>query len=324
MLTVAIPTYNRERQLIQTLKYLEAQTCQDFNIFISDNNSDYDVHTAIYSNFNENFCEKITLRKRKVNVGGDNNIVGMFEAIDKGWLWIVSDDDVEKHDAIETIKGYICKYRDYAVIQFSFFEYINQEHTLTNIEEYVNLMYDKVNKNTAIPICGDFCSSLNKVYNIDVLGSNVELAFQFSNCCMTTGLVLLNALAHSKKVLITKGNFLEFGPNFWNIKRVALAASSLGNINLNIEYNLMKKLLYIINIPYRMPLHYWLLSENHWDEDSYIEKLYYGFYKYHLPIKERLDYYIRMKFFSITFIYKIHLYFVNLEHSLRNKRVENK
>lgn len=322
LLTVAIPTYNRKKQLIQTLKNLEAQTNQNFDIVISDNNSSYDVIKAIEDNFSGTFYNKITLYRRSVNVGGDNNIIGLFEHVNSGWLWIVSDDDYEVPTAINTIYSYIKDNSDFAVIQFSFFKYLDKPVNISNIDDYISLLYNKVSKRTGQLICGDFSSALNKVYNVNLLTREIEDAFCFSNCCMTTGIIMLNALKHNKKVHICFDNIIEFGPNFWSIKKVALAACAIGNIDFNITTQQQRRLLYIINLPYRMPLHYWLLPDNH--DDDFIEKLYYGFYRYHLPFKEKMDFYIRMKVFSVGFVYKLHLWISKLEHKLKFKKNEQK
>lgn len=44
--------FNRKIEIITTLKSLEKQTCQDFEMFISDNHSDYDLLDTL----NRSFC----------------------------------------------------------------------------------------------------------------------------------------------------------------------------------------------------------------------------------------------------------------------------
>lgn len=61
MITIAIPTYNRPKQLLETLKNLQRQTNQNFRIFICDNASDYDVNTEVKNNFTGEFYNKITI-----------------------------------------------------------------------------------------------------------------------------------------------------------------------------------------------------------------------------------------------------------------------
>lgn len=319
MLTIAIPTYNREKQLIQTLKNLEKQTNQDFNIFISDNASDYNIEKSISDNFNDDFLRKITINVRNINIHADNNIVGMFECVKNGWMWIVSDDDFEKDTAVECIYYYINKYPDYAIIQFSFFKYLDKPLHINSLQLFIKSLYKKVNRSSAVEICGDFCSSLNKVYNLNKLKDVIGYGFDGIYTCMTTGLIMLYALERGYDVLICTDIIAEFGPAFWNVKNVAVRARTIGDFEFNLSEVDKRKLLYIVNVPYRMPLHYWITNGDL--NDKFLEKLYYGFYRYHLPLKDRLDYYIRMKLFSILLFYKLHMFIKNIEYKLRKSKI---
>lgn len=320
MLTIAIPTYNRPKELVETLKNLQRQTNQNFKIFICDNASDYDVYNEIKNHFSGDFYDKITLHRRNINVGGDYNIVGLFDLVGSGWMWIVSDDDVELDTAVETIYERINTYPDFSIIQFSFFDYLSKNIELHSIYEYINEVYPKVKRDTAIEICGDFCSSLNKVYNLDILKSIITDAFAYATSCMTTGIVFLKALQYNHGVYICHDKIIDFGEAHWDIMTVANRASILAYLNVGLENKHMDRLLYIINIPYRMPLHYWLQPEHHNIIcERQVESLYYGYYRYHISLKERLDYYIRMKLFSFEVIYIIHLKINSVVRFLRRK-----
>lgn len=320
MITIAIPTYNRPKQLLETLKNLQRQTNQNFRIFICDNASDYDIYSEIKKHFSGKFYDKLTVHRRNVNVGGDNNIIGLFDFIKSDWLWIIGDDDVECEDSVDKIHKYISVYKDSAAIHFiEDGEYI-ENCSIESIEEYINKLYSKVNKNTAEIIWGEFANICNKVYNLNIMKGSLELAFQFSNCSMTSGIVLLNALMHNKKVTIVKDRLHYQNPGGWNVKRVALSSSVIRDIDFKISYDLKKKLLYIINIPYRMPLHYWLETEHHNTEELFLEQLYYGFYRYHLPLREKVDFWIRMKFFSNSIIYSLHLKINSIARRLKSRK----
>lgn len=55
MLKIGIPTFNRKNEIIATLKSLEKQTCQDFEMFISDNHSYYDLLVVLDRSFCNDF-----------------------------------------------------------------------------------------------------------------------------------------------------------------------------------------------------------------------------------------------------------------------------
>lgn len=321
MLTIAIPTYNRPTQLIETLKNLQRQTNQNFRIFICDNASDYDVNAEIDKNFAGDFYKKITVHRRNVNVGGDANIIGLFDFVGSGWMWVVSDDDVELETAVDTIYRRIGEHPNISIVQFSFFKYLEDNIELNSIDDYIDQVYHKVKRNNAIEICGDFCSALNKVYNLDVLKNVITDSFAYVTSCMTTGIVFLKALQYNYGVYICHDKIIDFGEAHWDVMQVANRASVLAYLDLGLNNVKMNELLYIINIPYRMPLHYWLQAEHRSVvNDKYIESLYYGYYRYHLPWKERFDYYFRMKFFSIKLFYWIHLNINKISRIIRNKQ----
>lgn len=325
MLTIAIPTYNRPEQLIETLNNLQNQTNQNFRIFICDNASDYDINAEISKNFTGDFYQRITVHRRNINVGADSNIVSLFDLVGSGWMWIVSDDDIELNTAVDTIYRRISEHPNVSIVQFSFFDYLKTDIELNSIDDYINKIYGSVNKRNAVEICGDFCSSLNKVYNVDILKKVITDAFSYATSCMTTGIVLLKALQNNYGVYICHDKIIYFGEAHWDVMHVANRASVLAYLNLELGREKMNKLLYIINIPYRMPLHYWLQAEHHNAiNNQYIESLYYGYYRYHLPWKERLDYYLRMKIFSIKLFYSMHIIVNKITNIIKNKKDDKK
>ena len=100
---------------------------------------------------------------------------------------------------------------------------------------------------------------------------------------------------------------------------VALGNRIVDDIDFGIAKDLKKKLLCLISFPYRVLIRHWLEKENHYDENLYIEKLYYGYYKYHLPVLDRLNYWLNIKVCSVDILYKLNLKIRQLEKSIRNK-----
>lgn len=74
VLTIAIPTYNRENFLREALGSLDAQTCRDFTIILFDNASDYAI-----DDFKAEFPQlDITIEKNESNMGNQNNFRKMI------------------------------------------------------------------------------------------------------------------------------------------------------------------------------------------------------------------------------------------------------
>lgn len=319
MLTVAIPTYNRKTQLYRTLTALERQTKNDFKIFIVDNNSDYDFMDMMAKKFNNEFQNRITYIRRKVNIGGDNNIIGLFELVSDEWIWMISDDDYIYEDAIEKIYGLIDKFGDSSVIQFSVFDNYQDDMIFDDLSSYIETMFKRWNKKSASKIPGDLYACYNKLYKLKDIMECLYVPFKYNYSHMTTGLIVLSALQNRKKVVFTNAKILDVAPFEWSVIGVALGNRIVDDIDFGISLELKKKLLCLISFPYRMLIHCWLQKENHYEPNQYIEKLYYGYYRYHLPIWDKINYWVNMKINSIDYIYIFNLQIRFFERTLRKK-----
>lgn len=98
-LTIAIPTYNRPIAIQEQIRLLLPQLNEKVALVVYDNCSEPPVH----SYFTDLELKKITIIRNKVNVGADANIARCFENCNTKWLWTLSDDDLVKKDAVETI-----------------------------------------------------------------------------------------------------------------------------------------------------------------------------------------------------------------------------
>ncbi len=105
-LTIAIPTYNRPKQLAHTLSILLPQvlTHDDVQLLILDNFSTVEAHSVLGQVANGmRLPERIQVIRHSCNIGGDANIIRSFEVAEGDWLWCSSDDDEPASDAVEVI-----------------------------------------------------------------------------------------------------------------------------------------------------------------------------------------------------------------------------
>ena len=106
MLTVAIPTFNRNERLVENLRVLlpQMQECADqCRLMVLDNCSDVPVEqslSALLKQFPEVESEFI---RHRVNIGANANIMRCFEACRTPWIWVLGDDDPVQPRAIATI-----------------------------------------------------------------------------------------------------------------------------------------------------------------------------------------------------------------------------
>lgn len=95
---VAIPTYNRKEYLKNCLDSILCQTFSDFEIYVFDNQSDYDIEDFLSQFHNV----KIRLLKSSEKLGGAGNFKRIFAYdFDSEYLVVFHDDDVMRHDFLE-------------------------------------------------------------------------------------------------------------------------------------------------------------------------------------------------------------------------------
>ncbi len=100
ILTIAIPTYNRPEEIQKQVRLLLPQLVDGrANLVVYDNCS----VPSVKSYFSQEELEKFTLITNSINVGADANIARCFENCKTKWLWTLSDDDIIKKDAIDTL-----------------------------------------------------------------------------------------------------------------------------------------------------------------------------------------------------------------------------
>lgn len=137
-LTVVITTYNRKNELLEQLRSLEKQGhTNEYEIFVSDNHSDYDVEEWLNSRLSKEFLEIINVKRWEINVGHELNATFAFLLPKTEWLWMLSDDDITEPNSLETIlKDIVDKRNDnvcwikYSITGFK----PNRECYLNNIE----------------------------------------------------------------------------------------------------------------------------------------------------------------------------------------------
>jgi glycosyltransferase involved in cell wall biosynthesis len=115
VLTIAIPTYNRPKQVQTQVRLLLPQLNESLCLVIYDNCSDI----AVQNLFTEDELSKFQIIRNRVNVGGDANIARCFENCTTKWLWTLSDDDLIKQNAVEIILNEINKNVEAVFINFN-------------------------------------------------------------------------------------------------------------------------------------------------------------------------------------------------------------
>ena len=117
LLTIAIPTFNRNAILLKNLERLMPQMEDWVELLIFDNNSKILVSETvrpIIDNHPE-ICTRIF--RNAENIGGNANVLRCIEFCETEYIWIVGDDDFPVEDALRKIYIYISK-RDVVWVNF--------------------------------------------------------------------------------------------------------------------------------------------------------------------------------------------------------------
>lgn len=115
ILTIGIPTYNREKYIVEQVRRLLPQLTDKVKLVVVDNCSSYDI----YSSFSEEEKSQFDIKRNRCNIGGDANIANIIYNSDTKWVWVLGDDDYVMDNAVQTVLHYLEKYPEELYINFN-------------------------------------------------------------------------------------------------------------------------------------------------------------------------------------------------------------
>ena len=204
ILTIAIPTYNRNEILLKTLESLLPQLAHRTRLLVLDNCSKVPVAetlTALLASYPEADCRIV---RHRANVGGNTNILRCFELCETEWMWTLGDDDVAKPDAVETILREIAEHEDCVFMNFysSAEPYVRSQTYLTHgIADFVNRM-DNFG-NVLFLSCG--------VYRIAPLLPQLNIACHHTYSCAPHIALTLASLGKSRGCCFSARQVVDWG-----------------------------------------------------------------------------------------------------------------
>jgi len=196
MITIAIPTYNRNKILRKNLLILLPKVTTHYKIIIIDNHSDVPVYNDIkdvLKNFNH---LDITVVRNKFNVGMTANIMKCYELCDTKWLWILGDDDEVTNNALDIIYSDTQTYKDYHFITYAWDKYSfkrSGEYTAVGCKELI-----KYAENFGVIL---YLST--SLYNMDYVSKGVSFGNFFQSSYAPHLATLFMSLGCSDKSLIS-------------------------------------------------------------------------------------------------------------------------
>ncbi|MGL5053247.1 MAG: glycosyltransferase family 2 protein [Cetobacterium sp.] len=175
-LTIAIPTYNRENQLKNTLNQLRNNINKNkVKILILDNCSEYDV----FKLKKEFFDLDIEIKKNVCNIGGNANIAKCFEIVETEWMWLLSDDDMPVNEVIQKILNDI-ETSDDKIILLKYSSEVSKESKNKEICGLENLICF-LNEVSPESRFSNLLFISTSVYRVSKLKKYVVYAYQYTN-----------------------------------------------------------------------------------------------------------------------------------------------
>lgn len=292
-LTIIIPTYNRKERLKKLLKSFEADNkkYEEYKIIILNNDSNYDVSQMLKDNFNKLFLEKIVVINNKINIGMIGNVSNCLNIIDRGWVWLISDDDEITENAINTVQNTVQKNSEISFIKFSTEGIGESGEEKDMIVESLECLIDYYYKKTR-GSSGNLVFMSNNLFHIELLSEFIKFAYDYSYTQVPHIIPILMGLnARKIKIKFSSEKVIKYIPpdgDHWNVSKIALGASTFSHLPLNLSKDYRKKYLEIIMwINYRWCL-LSLIKNQEKNSKKIFNQLYTNIYKEYLPFKDRI------------------------------------
>lgn len=119
LLTIAIPTYNRNEILLKNLLPLLSQLNARCKLLILDNGSPTPVEATVRDALQQFPDLDWEIKRHRANIGANANIMRCFEQCQTEWLWVLGDDDTVLPDAVTTVLQEITAHPECLCFNFS-------------------------------------------------------------------------------------------------------------------------------------------------------------------------------------------------------------
>jgi glycosyltransferase involved in cell wall biosynthesis len=149
LLTIAIPTYNRNELLCKSLEKLFPQAQDAVCFLIIDNASNISVADSIRTRFGAAAPPSLRVVRNAFNIGGTANALRCLELAETEWMWVLGDDDIVSSDSVEIVLTEIKRAVGCVAINFASHMFRRQQSystrgldgTIAGMDSYSNLMY---------------------------------------------------------------------------------------------------------------------------------------------------------------------------------------
>jgi len=194
-LTIAIPTYNRPRQLTATISRLLPQLSSEVEIVVLDNHSPEPLE-AVLAPLSQQFPNaRLQIIRHPANIGGNANILRCLEVGSGEWIWTLGDDDEPSADAVKKILAGITQHEQAVCINFATsikprtetFTADSTSLLVGQLDSFSNLLFITAN-----------------VYNRKRTHPYLQVALAYLHSCAAQVVIFLAAVLDSQTVIFSQ------------------------------------------------------------------------------------------------------------------------
>lgn len=240
-LTIAIPTYNRKKELKATLLNLKNQKkFNEIQLIIMDNKSSYNI-IELVKDIGLNEKPNVLVIKNKYNVGMSANFIKCFEYCNTKWMWLLGDDDIPSPNIIEKLLRDL-ENKNCLAIKYSYSyqdtNLIYKKNKINGLNELMNLFEEKNNVNFA-----NFLFISNFIFRTEKIKDEIKVGYENTGTYAPHIAMLLKAIENNVGSIIlfsdkniVKNNVVSYEEK-WSRLTVGLGISGL----LNMDFNMTKE-----------------------------------------------------------------------------------
>ena len=204
-LTIAIPTYNRCRYLLETLDSIVCQLNEEVEVIISDNASSDNTEEVV-----QEYIKKYNIKyyKNEKNEGMDYNFLNCIDKAKGEYVHLMSDDDIMLKHAIDRILEYIDLYQpDYIHLNsISFWDKIENSNLINRINLEEDLV--SIDKDIYMEKLGVYITYLSSTIIKKENFKKIYKPEKYIGTYFLHSHILLEILKGEGKVVITKEPYI--------------------------------------------------------------------------------------------------------------------
>jgi len=218
MLTIAIPTYNRNQTLRDNLALLLPQLNEQCRLTIYDNCSDVPVAETLRELLEQYPALQVQITRNEANIGANANIVRCIETCDTPWVWVLGDDDRPQPGAVQTILQHMDSHPDGVLLNFA----TDKNRSQTFVTQGLQELADKLDASADLP----WISS--SIYRAEEFRRHLKFGYQYLYSMLPHVVMLMHSIGENGKACfanrqIVEGNTRDAPPEQqWSLVNLAL------------------------------------------------------------------------------------------------------